>query len=137
MKTAFGVGWDTSFQPQGWATSSTAALSFWGRDSKGDQKESGREPHEARIRLCERQGRALDESVWDCKHREAVLSLSLSVSGSEGDEPELRCVIVDTGEEERLERLPLQQRLDPLLRSGLCVWKRFQVAAFALCRCAD
>lgn len=47
---------------------------------------------------------------------------------------ELRCVIVDTGEEERLERLPPQLRLDPLLRSGLCVWKRFQVAAFAVCR---
>lgn len=53
---------------------------------------------------------------------------------SEEDEPVLRCVIVDTGEEERLERFPLQLRLDPLLRSRLCVWKKFQVAAFALCR---
>lgn len=42
VKTASRVGWDTSFQPQGWATSSTAALSFWGRDSKGDQEESDR-----------------------------------------------------------------------------------------------
>lgn len=42
VKTAFRVGWDTSFQPQGWATSSTATLSFWGRESKGDQKESDR-----------------------------------------------------------------------------------------------
>lgn len=40
MKTAFRVGWDTSFQPQGWATSSTAALSFWGRDSKGGPEKS-------------------------------------------------------------------------------------------------
>lgn len=62
------------------------------------------------------------------------MSLPLSVSGREADKPELRCVIVDTGEEERLERFPLQLRLDPLLRSRLCVWKRFQVAAFALCR---
>ena len=42
--------------------------------------------HEARIRLCRRQqGALLDESVLDHNHEEAVSSLSLSVSGSEGD----------------------------------------------------
>lgn len=56
------------------------------RQQGGTRKESGRELHEAGIRLCGRRRRASDESVWERERREAVLSLWLSVSGSEGDE---------------------------------------------------
>lgn len=41
VKTAFRVGWDTSFQPLGWATSSTTALSLWRENASGTKNRDG------------------------------------------------------------------------------------------------
>lgn len=46
VKTAFRVGWDTGFQPLGWATTSTSTLFLWRereRESKMVQKERDRQ----------------------------------------------------------------------------------------------
>lgn len=88
VKTAFRIGWDTSFQPLGWATSSTAALSLWREKTRGarERKTDRESPSKAGIEDCTRQWLAMNKSSWDCKcfgftmwHR-PVFSLSLSVS---------------------------------------------------------
>lgn len=64
VKTAFRVGWDTSFQPLGWATSSTTALSLWRESAKWDQKQRR---SKAGIKDCRRQWSAMNKDSWDCK----------------------------------------------------------------------
>ena len=136
VKTAFRVGWDTSFQPLGWATSSTAALSLWRERASGtretERKRHTQSPSKAWIKSCTRQWSAMNKSILGCKrfgftvwHR-PVFSLSLcqSFEGSrrrEVDRLEQRCVIVDTDRVECLDHFPLSLRLDPLLWSGLFV----------------
>lgn len=87
VKTAFRVGWDTSFQPQGWATSSTAALSLWRKQASGTRVRE-KERHAARGRLESNTAQDSESpriklgckcpgfAVWHM----TVFSLSLSVS---------------------------------------------------------
>lgn len=88
VKTAFRVGWDTGFQPLGWATSSTAALSLWREKARGTRKRETDRQTEDGIKDCKRQWSAMNKGSWDCKRfgfavwRRPVLSLSLSVKDS-------------------------------------------------------
>ena len=84
VKTAFRVGWDTSFQPLGWATSSTAALSLWRENASGtrERKRDTQRPSKAGIKDSTREWSSMNKGSWDCKsfgstvwHR-PVLSLS-------------------------------------------------------------
>lgn len=72
-ENSFRVGWVTSFQPLGWATSSTAALSLWREKARGTRRRRETDRSHARLGLRTAQ----DSEDCECQRVGAVSSLAV------------------------------------------------------------